>query len=180
MVIPADRDTPFPIGAPCSNVETKVVDGELVVRGGPVTSGYWNLPERTQEAFLDGDWYRTGDIVKDIGDGVLDYIGRRDRMVKRRGFRVELGEIEAALYKHPQVVEAAVVALPDPESGVAIFAFLDCEGGDKAPKTVQMKIFSSKNLLSYMIPDRFVFIEEMPKTSTGKIDYQNLKQLAQS
>ncbi len=99
-------------------------------------------------------------------------------MVKRRGFRVELGEIEAGLYRHPQVVEAAAVAVPDPESGVSIYAFLCCEGGDKAPKTVQMKIFSAKNLLSYMVPDRFVFLEEMPKTSTAKIDYQKLSSLA--
>ena len=180
--IPPDRDAPFPIGPPCSNVETMLLDGELLVRGGPVTSGYWNLPERTSEAFFtdaDGQsWYRTGDIVKDIGDGVLDYVGRRDRMVKRRGFRVELGEIEAGLYKHPQVVEAAAVAVPDPESGVAIFAFLCCDGGDQAPKTVQMKIFSAKNLLSYMVPDRFVFLESMPKTSTDKIDYQKLSSLA--
>ena len=180
--VPEGRDSPFPIGPPCSNVETMLLDGELLVRGGPVTSGYWNLLERTEEAFYrDGDgrrWYRTGDIVKDIGDGVLDYVGRRDRMVKRRGFRVELGEIESGLYKHPQVVEAAAVAVPDPESGVLIYAFLCCEGGDKAPKTVQMKIFSAKNLLSYMVPDRFVFLETMPKTSTDKIDFQNLSSLA--
>ncbi len=192
--IPESRDTPFPIGPPCSNVEARVVDpttgepvasgeeGELVIHGGPVTSGYWNLPERSANAFLTDssgkNWYRTGDIVKDIGDGVLDYIGRRDRMVKRRGFRVELGEIEAGLYKHPQVVEAAVIAVPDAESGVSVIAFLHCEGGDQAPKTVQMKIFSAKTLLAYMVPDRFVFLETMPKTSTDKIDYQRLIGLA--
>jgi len=190
-VISEDQEKPFPIGAPCSNVEAMVIDlasgeavdpgaeGELVIRGGPVTSGYWNLPERTADAFLDGGWYRTGDIVKDIGGGVLDYVGRRDRMVKRRGYRVELGEIEVGLYKHPQVVEAAVIAVPDAEAGMTVYAFLCCEGGDKAPKTVQMKIFSSKNLLAYMVPDRFVFLETMPKTSTDKIDYQKLLTLAQ-
>ena len=176
--IPEGRETPFPIGAPCSNVETRIVDGELLVRGGSVTSGYWNLPERTEAAFFEDGWYRTGDIVKDIGDGVLDYVGRRDRMVKRRGFRVELGEIEAGLYKHEQVVEAAVVALPDPESGVSIAAFLVCGGGEEAPGMVQMKLFCAKNLLSYMVPDRFVFIDEMPKTSTDKIDYQTLTRQA--
>ena len=99
--------------------------------------------------------------------------------MKRRGYRVELGEIEVGLYKHPQVVEAAVVALPDADAGMTIFAFLCCEGGEKAPGMVQMKIFCSKNLLAYMVPDRFVFLDTMPKTSTDKIDYQNLLTRAQ-
>jgi len=191
--IPDGRETPFPIGRPCSNVEARIVDaatggevdpgqeGELVIHGGPVTSGYWNLPERSAEAFLTlkgKHFYRTGDIVKDIGDGVLDYIGRRDRMVKRRGFRVELGEIEAGLYRHPQVAEAAVVAVPDADAGVSVVAFLCCDGGAQAPKTVQMKMFSARNLLAYMVPDRFVFLESLPKTSTDKIDYQRLIALA--
>jgi amino acid adenylation domain-containing protein len=191
--IPESRDTPFPIGPPCSNVTARVVDpatgeelpngeeGELVIHGGPVTSGYWNLPDRSATAFLTLDgmqFYRTGDIVKDVGSGVLDYIGRRDRMVKRRGFRVELGEIEAGLYKHPQVVEAAVIAVSDAESGVNVIAFLSCDGGEQSPKTVQMKMFSAKNLLAYMVPDRFIFLETMPKTSTDKVDYQRLIALA--
>ena len=99
-------------------------------------------------------------------------------MVKRRGFRVELGEIEAALYRHDLVVEAAAVAIPDPESGVSIWAFLVCRGGDQAPKTVQMKLFCAKHLLNYMVPDRFCFLDEMPKTSTGKVDYQSLSNRA--
>ena len=90
--------------------------------------GYWNLPERTASAFhVDPDggrWYRTGDLVSEDADGNVLFSGRRDRMVKRRGYRVELGEIEAALYRHPQIVEAAVVALADGEDGVSINAFV--------------------------------------------------------
>lgn len=94
-------------------------------------------------------------------------------MVKRRGYRVELGEIEAALYRHPEVREAAVVAVPDEESGVLITAYL-CWAGDGRPSTIKMKQFSAGNLPLYMIPDRFTFMPHLPKTSTDKIDYQRL------
>src|SRR3546814_4329381 len=81
--------------------------------------GYWNLPEQNAQAFhVDAAgrrWYRTGDIVREEEPGLFIYLGRRDRMIKRRGFRVELGEIEAALNNHPDVVEAAVMAFSDPD-----------------------------------------------------------------
>ncbi len=192
--VPAGREVPYPIGRPCSNVVARVAgcdgrevecgeEGELqIAEGGPVMRGYWNLPERTAEAFVtDGNgvrWYRTGDVVREVGDGVLDYVGRRDRMVKRRGYRVELGEIETAMYRHPDIAEAAVVAVPDAESGVSVWAVAalteEAAGRGKAPSVLQMKMFCSKVLLPYMIPDGFRFVGELPKTSTDKIDYQAL------
>jgi acyl-coenzyme A synthetase/AMP-(fatty) acid ligase len=94
-------------------------------------------------------------------------------MVKRRGYRVELGEIESALYRHPHVAEAATVALPDPESGVLIKAFLSWSG--KAPPSmIELKQFCASNLPQYMVPDRFECLDALPKTSTDKIDYQTL------
>jgi acyl-CoA synthetase (AMP-forming)/AMP-acid ligase II len=141
---------------------------------------YWNLPERTCEAFfVDGAgtrWYRTGDVVRESKEDGYIFVGRRDRMVKRRGYRVELGEIEAALYRHPRVAEAAVIALPDEESGVSVRAFLCLSGGPK-PSLVEMKRFCSEQLPAYMIPDRFLFPDTLPKTSTDKIDYQRLREL---
>jgi acyl-CoA synthetase (AMP-forming)/AMP-acid ligase II len=82
--------------------------------------GDWNLPENTANAFLpgrDSRWYRTGDIVTELPDGNYKFLGRRDRMIKKRGCRIELGEIEAALYRHPALKEAAVLAFPDIEGG---------------------------------------------------------------
>jgi acyl-coenzyme A synthetase/AMP-(fatty) acid ligase len=117
-------------------------------------------------------WYRTGDIVREEADGILIFIGRRDRMVKRRGYRVELGEIESALYRHPDVAEAAVVAVPDAD-GVRIDAFVSRADGEKG-SIIEMKTFCSKEIPLYMIPDRFVFRPSLPKTSTDKIDYQAL------
>ncbi|MBI2424433.1 MAG: amino acid adenylation domain-containing protein [Candidatus Hydrogenedentes bacterium] len=188
---PAERTEPFPIGKDCSDDVGMVVgpdaqevprgeEGELFVKGGSVMRGYWNLPERNAEAFhVDADggrWYKTGDVVKIDAQGDYEYLGRRDRMVKRRGYRVELGEIEAALYTHESVTEAAVVATPDPESGVLIRAFLNWTG-DKPPSLIAMKQFCSKKLPLYMIPDKFIPVSTLPKTSTAKVDYQKLLEL---
>jgi amino acid adenylation domain-containing protein len=185
--IPAEREEPFPIGRVCENDEGLVIDedgrpvavgeeGELLIRGGTVMQGYWNLPERTASAFhvdpQGGRWYRTGDLVREDADGTLLFSGRRDRMVKRRGYRVELGEIETALYRHPEVVEAAVIARPG-EDGISIDAVVCRADGGKG-SIIEMKTFCSKELPLYMIPDRFQFRRSLPKTSTDKIDYQAL------
>jgi amino acid adenylation domain-containing protein len=190
--IPADREPSFPIGITCENDRTKVVnsrgrivkrgdEGELLVRGGSVMVGYWNLPARTRQAFsIDAEgnrWYKTGDVVRETPDGNYDFLGRRDRMVKRRGYRVELGEIEAALYLHPAVVEAAVIALPDSEGGILIKALLSCSGAE-APSLIELKGHCARNLPLYMVPDRFSMHASLPKTSTNKIDYQSLRTLS--
>lgn len=188
--IPSEQNTPFPIGKSCSHLTCRAFDdngkevegsqeGELCVTG-PIMSGYWNLPDRTQHVFFTdkagSTWYKTGDVVKAQSDGNFVYISRKDRMVKRRGYRVELGEIESALYKHASVVEAAVVALQDEEGGVLIKAFLNVPEKEQA-SVIKMKQFAVENLPPYMIPDRFMFLSSLPKTSTDKIDYQKLKNL---
>jgi len=94
-------------------------------------------------------------------------------MVKKRGFRIELGEIEAALYRHPEVKEAAVIAVPDEESGVKIRAFLAFRSGKVS--IIRLKQFCGENLIGYMVPDEFVALESLPKTSTDKTDYQTLR-----
>jgi acyl-coenzyme A synthetase/AMP-(fatty) acid ligase len=196
--IPADRVDPFPIGVVCSHLEGLVVDeegravprgerGELCIRGASVTPGYWNLPEQTANAFLaTGEgaraseagerWYRTGDIVVEAADGNYTYAGRKDRMVKKRGYRVELGEIESCLYRHPDIREAAVVAIPDRELGIKVRAHLATRGGGRL-SLIQLKTFCAQHLPVYMIPDAFQFHAELPKTSTEKTDYQALMRM---
>ncbi|MDP6978948.1 MAG: amino acid adenylation domain-containing protein [Myxococcota bacterium] len=182
--IPEDRTEPYPIGAVCSQLEGIVVDlddqpvekgdeGELCIKGPNVLNGYWELPEQTANAFL-ADYYRTGDIVVEEDGGNFRFVGRRDRMVKKRGYRVELGEIETALYAHEEIEEAAVVAIPDDDAGVMIHAHLSTVSGDKV-SMIKLKKFCSERLPVYMVPDRFAFHESLPKTSTDKIDYQGLK-----
>jgi amino acid adenylation domain-containing protein len=189
--IPADRTKPYPIGYTCSHLRSRVVDdrgsdtprgteGELCIAGRGVMQGYWSLPEQTLKGFYSdssGDrWYRTGDIVTEAADGCYTYLGRRDRMVKRRGYRVELGEIEAGFYRHARIKEAAVVAFPDEEAGVSIYAFLSCHDV-KHPSLIEIKRFCAENLPLYMIPDKFLWLETLPKTSTDKVDYQRLKEM---
>ncbi len=195
--IPDEQQRPFPIGRACSGDRTRVVrvsgasgriadvergdEGELLVSGASVMRGYWNLPERTATAFLADDagrrWYRTGDIVVEGPEGVYDYVGRRDRMVKRRGYRVELGEIEAGLYRHPDLTEVAVVASTDDDGGVRIDAFVS-HSSETRPSVIQLKRHCSEVLPLYMVPDRFVYLPQLPKTSTDKIDYQKLKEVS--
>jgi amino acid adenylation domain-containing protein len=182
----------FPIGAICPPNRGLVVDehdcqvppgepGELLVSGSNVMRGYWNLPEQNQRAFfVDGNgtkWYRTGDIVREGEHGQYRYLNRRDRMVKRRGYRVELGEIEAGLLRHPDIREAAVVAVPDKDSGVRIAAFVSCQDA-KSLTIIALKTLSSKNLPPYMIPDSFTVVDALPRTSTNKVDLQTLKSRA--
>lgn len=187
-VVPEDRRDPYPIGAVCPHLRARIVDpedrpvgagetGELLIAGANVMQGYWHRPDRTAEAFfvdLDGTrWYRTGDLVREGDNGVLTFLGRRDRMVKRRGYRIELGEIEAALHRHPAVHRAAVVAIPDEESGVRIVAHVAAVGG-RSTSTIAMKRYCAEALPRSMVPDAFAFHDELPRTSTDKTDYRQL------
>ena len=187
--LPEERTEDLPIGRACAHVRTRVVDetgrevgpgqeGELWVDGEPVMQGYWNLPDRTDRAFesdADGRWYKTGDIV--ILDENGDYVfrGRRDRMIKKRGYRIELGEIESCLSRHDGVEEVGVVATADAERGVVVTAFVGA-AGEGRPSIVGLKAFCAQHLPLYMVPDFFVISERLPRTSTGKVNYQELEQ----
>lgn len=191
--VPDDRTEPYPIGRACSHLRTRVIDldgeevpagseGELLVAGPGVMLGYWNQPEQTAARFVtDAEgarWYRTGDIVVEAPGGDYAFVGRRDRMVKRRGYRIELGEIEAGLYRHPAVLEAAAIALTDPDGSPRIVACLSFREGHPSPSTVELKRFCAGVLPIYMVPDVFRTLDMLPKTSTDKIDYQRLHAVA--
>lgn len=185
--IPDDRDTPYPIGFPCSHCRAIVLDGEnrevvegeeglLYISGPSVFEGYWGRPVENAAAFVERNgvhWYNTGDVVRWNAEDGFAYVGRKDRMVKRRGYRIELGEIERALYMHPRVREAATVSTSE-ASGVSIVAFVGCPPHG-APSIIELKMFCAANLPAHMIPDRFIVCATLPKTSTDKIDYQSLR-----
>ena len=187
-----DRTDPYPIGKVCEHYRGKLCDshggqvstgseGELLISGDGVMQGYWDLPDNTARAFYtdaSGDrWYRTGDIVIEQPDGDLKFLGRRDRMIKKRGYRVELGEIEATLYRHSGVEEAAVIGVQDEEHGVRVKAFISTRDGQRL-SLIELKRFCAAQLPLYMVPDFFSFVPAIPKTSTDKTDYQRLKDLA--
>jgi acyl-CoA synthetase (AMP-forming)/AMP-acid ligase II len=191
LPVPGERTVPYPIGWPCSHCDARVLDdgvevpageeGLLYIAGPSVFRGYWNRPEQNARAFTERDgrrWYNTGDVVRlDSTHGYL-YVGRRDRMVKRRGYRIELGEIEKGIYQHPSIEEAAVVGAAD-DAGVRIIAFLSASRALQRPTIIELKTFCARNLPSYMSPDVFTFLDRLPRTSTNKVDYQELSRLAQ-
>ncbi|XXY18679.1 AMP-binding protein [Sorangium sp. So ce216] len=133
--------------------------GELVVSG-PTT--------------VNGGPYRTRDRVERKADGLFYFRGRIDRMVKVRGYRVEPGEVEAALASHPAVRQAAVIAVEDPRLGKTLrgFVALTADSGDADDRSLRM--YLAERLPPYMVPDKIVALDELPRTSTGKIDYRAL------
>lgn len=193
---PDESAPPISIGRGIANVECFVVDeelaevergavGELLVRGPTVMRGYWADAERTRARLIRdprdpvfGDpVYRTGDLVEELPDGNYRFLGRRDNQIKSRGYRIELGDIESAVNAHPDVVECAVVAVPDEMISNRIHAFVAV----KAPITEpEMAAFCAEIIPKYMIPESFGFSDTLPKTSNGKIDRQTLGRQARA
>jgi L-proline---[L-prolyl-carrier protein] ligase len=183
---PAATDPPIPIGRACSNTMCSVLDeaghevteanveGELVVRGSIVARGYWGEHGGGEKGFTEPNTYRTGDIVywtETAGDPVLRFAGRRDHMIKTRGYRVELGEIEYVLNSNHDVEEAVALAIPDELLGNRIVAFCVMKGGDDIEK---VREFCRENLPLYMLPTELYFRTALPRNSNGKVDRTSL------
>jgi len=185
----------LPIGIACENFEVFAVNdrneivteaggtGELYVRGPGVTYGYWADLEKTQKMVVPNTFqrnfeekmYRTGDLVQLAADGNYYFLGRRDSMIKSRGYRIELGEIESALLSHPGVKEAAAVAVPDETIGCRIKAVVASHSGETLI-AAELQKYCGTRIPMYMIPETIEFREELPKTSTGKVDRVQLAQ----
>ncbi len=183
LPIPESTVHPFPIGKVCEPLKALLINeeegsGELCISGPGVSPGYWQQSERNQYAFFEkygASWYRTGDRVSRDAQGNFRYEGRIDRMVKKNGFRVELGEIENCLQLHNSVVDAASLAIYDKEYACQIIAVVHTL--DHKEDTSDLRLWCQQRLPYYMIPDQFSFVEKVPKTSTDKTDYQTLKKL---
>lgn len=141
--------------------------------------GYWGDAEGTARSLLTDPTgrhlqdraYRTGDLVVEEKDGTLTFVGRRDSQIKSRGYRIELGEVEAALTAHPQVVECAVVAVPDELVTHRIVAHLVVR---RPFDQSDLDRFLRERIPAYMIPESFDQVDALPKTSTGKVDRRAL------
>lgn len=188
-------DKPLPIGIPFENTEAYVVDsegkevapggeGELILRGSHVALGYYNNAEKTNAAFknfplqphLREDVYYTGDVARQDASGVFHFLGRNDDMVKSRGYRIELNEIDLALSTMSDVLDAyAVVAVPDELIENKLVAVVVVKGGTEVTEQ-ELKARCKERLPVYMVPDLVEFRSELPQTSSGKINKKALVQ----
>ncbi|HMJ24680.1 MAG TPA: amino acid adenylation domain-containing protein, partial [Pyrinomonadaceae bacterium] len=178
----------LPIGQPIPNTEIHILDpdgrpcavdvaGELYIGGAGVGRGYLNRPELTAEKFVPhpfaeqgGRLYRTGDWARCRPDGQIAFAGRRDQQVKLRGFRVELGEVETALAKHPSIRESVVVAVQDERAGTRLIAYFVPEGVDVTLSAGDLRSFLSARLPEHEIPSVFVRMAALPLSANGKVN----------
>jgi len=176
QVLDSDLDL-LPVGLP----------GELYLGGSGVARGYLDRPGLTAERFVPDPFadgarvYRSGDLVRQRDDGVIDYLGRIDHQVKIRGFRIELGEIEARLQALPPVREAVVVAR-DSANGPQLVAYLlaeeaglaDADAATQAGARDAVRLALKQQLPAYMVPSHLVFLNRFPLTPNGKLDRKAL------
>jgi aspartate racemase len=178
----------IPIGKPITNTQVYVLDphmqpvpigvpGELCIGGPGVARGYLNRPELTAAKFVPNPFskipgdklYKTGDRVRWLPCGELEFLGRLDNQVKIRGFRVELGEIESALARHPDIKSVAVVTRDLPTRGRQIVAYPVLRNGHK-PLNGDLQSFLRASLPEYMVPSDYVFLDALPTSPSGKVD----------
>ncbi len=176
--------TSIPYGKPIRNARYHILDsrleplpvgvaGELHIGGLCLADGYLNLPDLTAERFVADPFrpgerlYKTGDLARYLRDGNIEFLGRIDHQVKVRGFRVELGEIEAALVQHPAVRAAVVKPFKDESSSVGLAAYVVVTG---AVEPADLSQYLRRDMPDYMIPAAFMFLESLPLTPNGKVD----------
>jgi len=177
-----------PIGRPIANVQVHLLDGtgrttpigvpgEVCIGGVALAQGYIGQPELTADQFRDhpdyGRVYHTGDLAKWRADGTLAYLGRRDGQIKLRGFRVELGEIEAVLNRHPAVSEAAVVVRGTGDQR-RLVAYVVPTSPDAAGLRGSIEALLHNQLPAYMVPSELLVLDRLPSTSSGKVDRGSL------
>ena len=178
------------IGCPIANTQFYILDshqqlvpigvpGELHIGGFGLARGYWNRPELTAQKFIPSPFaqgtrlYKTGDLVRYLADGKIEFLGRIDHQVKIRGFRIELGEIEALLKQHLQVRETVLVAREDTPNDCRLVAYLVTHHNTK-PSANELRGFLKQKLPEYMLPSSFVVLDALPLTPNGKIDRRAL------
>jgi amino acid adenylation domain-containing protein len=182
LPIELERSHPFPIGKTCSHLQSKLhsissSEVELCISGPAVCQGYWKGKSKTALSLKEEGgirWYHTGDLVTTDAKGNFVYVGRKDRMVKKNGFRIEPGEIENVLHLHRGVRDAAVLASHNFDFECQLVAFIEGEKTECLNESV-LKTFCQENLPHYMTPDQIIFLTSIPKTSTDKTDYQQFK-----
>ncbi|MFC5949564.1 class I adenylate-forming enzyme family protein [Pseudonocardia lutea] len=149
--------------------------GELVIRGDQVCAGYWGRPEATAEAYRDG-WFHSGDLARRDARGYLYIVDRKKDMILTGGENVYSREVEEILHQHPDVAAAAVVGQPDEVWGELVVAVLEAREG-RTPTEEGVREFCRGHLAGYKIPRRVLVVDELPRTTTGKVRKPVLREL---
>jgi len=192
ITAPLAANRTIPIGKPIANTQVCVLDerlqplpvgvpGELYAAGDGLARGYLNRPELTAEKFIPHPFsdepgarlYNTGDLVRWLPDGSIEFFGRADQQVKIRGFRVELGEIETVLGQHAAVKECVVTTREEAPGSKRLIAYLVARQ-PPAPAAGELRGFLQTKLPDYMLPSAFVFLEALPLSPNGKVDRRAL------
>ena len=189
---PVDEESgALAVGVPVPNCEARLVkvedaseevpageSGEFAAKGPMIFSGYWNKPEETEEAFQDG-YFLTGDVAVMDEDGWFYIVDRKKDMINVSGYKVWPREVEDALYTHPQVKEAAVVGVPDEYRGETVKAFVALKEEDKVTEE-ELVSYCKERMADYKYPRNIEFMEELPKTATGKFLRRELRDAARA
>lgn len=190
---PPPTDEPIPLGRVWANTEMRIVDeqdqpvkmgepGELLIRSATRMKGYWRRPDLTEKGFFrrtttsgyEEIFYRTGDLVRLDPAGNLLFLGRKDRQIKTRGYRVELDEVEAVLMAHPAVEAAAVFPVRHGDEGLLIQAAVTLK--DKAAvDEMALRNHVGASIPWYAVPQNITFTQMLPRTAAGKINYTQLQ-----
>lgn len=181
-----DRRKTGSIGLPWPDTDAKIISledgsalspgeiGELAVKGPQVMKGYWNQPLETEQVLHDG-WLLTGDIAYMDDEGFFYVVDRKKDMIIAGGFNIYPREVEEVLFEHPDILEAAVVGIPDPYRGETVKAFIVFKEGKQASEE-ELDRFCRERLAAYKVPRQYEFRQELPKTMVGKVLRRSLKE----
>ena len=184
---PDSPSKPGSIGRPLPGVELKLVDddgndipesdtdavGEIAIKGPNVMKGYWGRDDATAEV-MRGDWFLSGDMAKRDAEGYYFIVDRKKEMIIRGGYNVYPREIEEVIYEHPAVMEAAVIGVPDEVHGEEIAAAIGFKPGESVTAE-ELQAFIKERVAAYKYPRHIWFVDELPKTATGKILKREIK-----
>ncbi|MGD9092622.1 MAG: long-chain fatty acid--CoA ligase [Anaerolineales bacterium] len=189
---PVDKPRAHSIGVPLPDVDMKIVDvdtgnqelevgeiGEIIIKGPPVMKGYWNMPTETANAIRvgpDGEpgWFHSGDIGYMDRDGYFHIVDRKKDLIIAGGYNIYPADVEAALYEHPKVKEAAVIGIPHPTRGETVKAFIVLKEGETTTEEEIIE-FSREQLAAYKVPRVIEFRDDLPKSMIGKILRRELR-----
>jgi len=164
------------LGLPCG-IEARVEGGELLLRGPNVMSAYYKSPEQTAKAFDAGGWLKSGDLGHRDADGYFYITGRLKELIIKGGENIAPREIDEALLRHPAVLEAAAVGIPDGDYGQEILACVVLKAGRRLDEA-ELRAFCTAELGRYKTPKAFRFVAELPKGPSGKVQRLKLAELA--